>query len=161
MAKKPSFCTTYDRVFNHERVRCSSGDRYKTEYQPVYDSRGVWHLEESGKTDLYLDIQSHASSCDLNVIMARYRNGETDVLQQVQGTYGDFTGIPKNYAELMNAKLEAERLFMSLAPEIREQYNNSVEQFMSEIGTKEGYDKLIPKEDPVSDTVSEVKPDEA
>ena len=161
MAKKPNFSTYYDRIFDHKRVHCDAGERYRTEYEPVYDSRGVWHLEECGKTDVYLDIQSHAASCDLNIIMQRYRNGETDVLEQVQGTYGDFTGIPKNYADLMNAKITAEKLFMSLAPDVREKYGNSVEQFMSEIGTQEGYEKLVPVEAVEEIKPAEVKTDEA
>lgn len=141
------FATHLSRMMKPERYRSATGERVVIEYQPVYDSRGVWHLEPSGKTDRYLEIQSYADSCDINTIMARYRNGETDVLQQVQGTYGDFSNIPTNYAELMNAKLEAERLFMSLAADVREKYNNSVEQFMAEIGTKEGLEKLGAKFD--------------
>lgn len=144
MAKvsKPVFRSHYDAQYNHERIHSEIGSHYKTEFQPVYDRTGVWHLEECGKTDIYAEIQSYADSCDINVIMARYRNGETDVLQQIQGTYGDVSNIPTNYADLMNAKLQAERLFMSLSADVREKYNNSVEQFMSEIGTKSGLEKL-------------------
>lgn len=143
MAKNEvSFKSYYPNLSNHKHFRMSKGDRLKQEYQPVYDKAGRWHLEESKKTSLYLDIQSFADSCDINVIMARYRNGETDVLQQIQGVYGDFSNIPSNYAELMNAKLTAENLFNGLAPDVRSKYNNSVEQFMSEIGTRSGLEKL-------------------
>lgn len=118
------------------------GDRIRIEYQPVYDTNGVWHLEESGKTNLYLDIQSHAESCDINIIMARYRNGETDVLSRMQGVYGDVSNVPTNYAEILNQQLKAEQLFMSLAPDVREKYNNSVEQFMASFATKEGWEAI-------------------
>lgn len=162
MAKSDTvFATHLSRMMKPERFRSATGERVVTEYQPVYDSRGVWHLEPSGKTDRYLEIQSYADSCDINIIMARYRNGETDVLQQVQGTYGDFSNIPTNYAELMNAKLEAERLFMSLAADVREKYNNSVEQFMAEIGTKEGLEKLGAKFDVSADPVTAPAPAQA
>lgn len=138
-----SFVNQYQRRFDDlQRFRSQRGDREAVTYQPVYDRKGVWHLEATGKENRYLDIQSHADSCDINTIMARYRNGEVDVLNQIQGTYGDFSNVPTNYAELMNAKIKAENLFMSLAAEVREKYNNSVEQFMSEIGTKEGMEKL-------------------
>lgn len=143
MAKSnPVFRTHYDAQYDHKRVHTATGSRYKTEYQPVYDKAGVWHLEPTGKTDIYLDIQSYAMSCDINVIMQRYRNGEVDVLSAVQGVYGDVSNIPTNYAEIMNAKLEAERLFASLAADVRAKYNNSVEQFMAEIGTRAGLEKL-------------------
>lgn len=142
MAKSLKFTTHLSRMVNPERYHCEVGNRIADEFEPVYDRAGVWHLEKSGETNRYLEIQSYADSCDINVIMARYRNGETDVLQQVQGTYGDFANIPTNYADMMNAKIQAEKLFMSLAADVREKYNNSVEQFMSEIGTKAGLEKL-------------------
>lgn len=142
MAESLKFTTHLHRMMNHVSFRTELGSREAVTYEPVYDRKGVWHLEKSGKTNKYLEIQAYADSCDINVIMARYRNGETDVLQQIQGTYGDFSEIPTNYADLMNAKLQAEKLFMSLSAETREKYNNSVEQFMSEIGSKEGLEKL-------------------
>lgn len=137
--KKFDFATQYR---EQVRYRTDPGSRIKTDYEPVYDRTGKWHLEKCGETDVYLEIQSHADSVDLNIIMQRYRNGETDVLKAVQGAYGDISNIPTNYAELMNAKLQAESLFMSLSADAREKYNNSVEQFMSELGTKAGLEKL-------------------
>lgn len=142
MPSKIKFRTLYDVLVAHERVRAPIGSRVAPTYQPVYDRAGVWHLEQNGKTDKYLEIQSYADSCDINVIMARYRNGETDVLEQIQGTYGDFSAIPTNYAEILNAKLQAESLFGSLSADVRAKYNNSVEQFMAEIGTRSGLEKL-------------------
>lgn len=132
----------YGTLKENKRYHMNAGSRKKQEYLPVYDSFGVWHLEKTKESDLYLDIQSFADSCDINVLMARYRNGETDVLSRVQGFYGDVSNIPSNYAELMNTKLQAESLFNGLSAEVREKYNNSVEQFMAEIGTKEGLEKL-------------------
>ena len=123
---------------DRHRLFCDRGSRVVTTFSPVYDQRGIWHLEETGKENRYLDIQSHADSCDINVIMARYRNGETDVLSRVQGFFGDVTNLPTNYIEVMNAKLKAEQLFNGLTPEIKEKYGNSVDQFMAALGTKEG-----------------------
>lgn len=132
----------YGALKENKRYHMNAGSRKKQEYLPVYDSFGVWHLEKTKESDLYLDIQSFADSCDINVLMARYRNGETDVLSRVQGFYGDVSNIPSNYAELMNTKLQAEALFNGLSADVREKYNNSVEQFMSEIGTQAGLEKL-------------------
>lgn len=159
MAKNEiKFRTHLQASSNHVRKFVEHGTREKKEYTPVYDKRGVWHLEESGLTNTYLDIQASADSCDLNVIMARYRNGELDVLSQVQGTYGDFENFPKNYAEIMNMKIQAEELFYSLAADVREKYNNSPEQFMAQLGTKDGWRDLgfnfkedLPVEPPVAE----------
>lgn len=148
----------------HERRHCQSGDRVHVEYQPVYDQRGIWHLEESGKTNKYLEIQSHAESCDINILMARYRNGETDVLSRIQGVYGDVSEVPRNYADILNQQLKAEQLFKSLSPEIREKYGNSVEQFMASFSTKEGWEaigfKFGDEQKPVEEPVKEVAKDE-
>lgn len=126
----------------HVRRHCNAGCREKITYQPVYDKRGVWHLEESGKTNLYYEIQSHADSCDINIIMARYRNGETDVLSRIQGVYGDVTNVPTDYAEILNQQLKAEALFKSLSADVREKYNNSVEQFMASFSSREGWEAI-------------------
>lgn len=140
--KSRLFETAFERSLCFHRVYCNPGKRMKIEYQPVYDKKGVWHLEETGETSLYDSIQSFADSVDINLIMSRYKNGEIDVLNRVQGFYGDVSNVPTNYADILNETLKAERLFMSLAPEVRERYNNSISQFMSEIGTKEGQEKL-------------------
>lgn len=128
--------------YSHKRLNCNAGSRTHKEYMPVYDMQGIWHLEESGESNHYLEIQSHADSCDINIIMARYANGETDVLSRMQGVYGDFTNVPTNYAEIMNQQIKAKNLFMSLASEVREKYNNSVEEFMSSFSTKEGWEAI-------------------
>lgn len=141
-ASKISFRTHLQASADHKRTFVDHGTKEKIDYSPVYDHRGVWHLEPSGKTNTYLEIQASADSVDLNVIMARYRNGELDVLEQVQGTYGDFSNFPKNYAEIMNMKIQAEELFYSLGAEVREKYNNSPEQFMAQLGTREGWRDL-------------------
>lgn len=154
MANKLSFANWLSVRYDDKRkpIYIEHGNRVKTEYQPVYDQNGVWHLEKSGETNLYLDIQSHADSCDINVIMARYRNGETDVLSRMQGVYGDVTNVPTNYAEIRNQQIKAEQLFMSLAPDVREKYGNSVEQFMASFSTKEGWEAIGFKFDTPSDS---------
>lgn len=126
----------------HKRIFSSHGQREKPEFQPVFDKRGIWHLEQTGTSNTYLDIQSHADSVDINVIMARFRAGETDVLQQIQNQYGDVSDMPTNYADIVNAQLKAEVLFKSLSAETREKFNNSVEQFMARVGTREGLEAL-------------------
>ena len=126
----------------HKRIFSAHGEREKREFKPVFDKRGIWHLEQTGTSNTYLDIQSHADSVDINVIMARFRAGETDVLQQIQNQYGDVSDMPTNFADIVNAQLKAEALFMSLSAEVRAKFNNSVEQFMARVGTREGLEAL-------------------
>ena len=96
------------------------------------------------KIQTYMEIQSYKDECDINLIMARYRNGETDVLSKVQGVYGDFTNVPHDFAEVLNNTIKMEQIFNSLAPEVREKFNNSFEQFGAALGTKEWQDAMFP-----------------
>lgn len=166
MAEKQilSFDNHYSRQLKPIRRYMDAGTREKKDYMPVYDKAGVWHLEEKKghKIQTYLEIQSYADECDINVIMARYRNGETDVLSQIQGVYGDFSNVPTNYAEILNDTIKMEQIFMSLAPEVRERFNNSVEQFGASLGTKEWQDVMFPpKSEQATAPVAAVKEGDA
>lgn len=135
------FENALDRVYT-SRVRFPSGlgNRMKKRYYPKYDEAGRWHLEEEKEMDnLYLDIQSHKDSCDINVLMARYRNGEVDVLNQINGQYGDYTEIPTNFAELMNNVIAGENMFNSLPVEVRAKFNHNFVEFMQSAGTDEWF----------------------
>lgn len=142
------FRTQYD---PSERVYAEPGSPVKTLYSPVFDKSGVWHLEESGKHDLYAEIQSHADSVDIHVILQRFQSGDVSVLQRVQGTYGDFTSMPKTFAEALNTMIAAEQYFMSLPVETRAQFGHNFNQFIASMDapdftSKMGLDPKLPSE---------------
>lgn len=124
------------------RFHAPAGTPIQVIYEPYYTDDGVLEIRPSGKVNSYLEIQSHADSVDINVLLARYKNGETDVLNRVQGFFGDVSDMPKTYAEMLNLIISGERFFGSLSPEIREKFNNSFGQFISQYGTKEFEKKL-------------------
>lgn len=138
-SKVISFPTMYSQ---RERLHCNAGNREKIEYSPKFKKDGTWVLEETGKSNLYAEIQSHAESCDINNIVRRYAMGEVDVLQRVQGAFGDFTQFPKNLAEQLNAINDAKAQFDSLPIEIKEKFGQNYVQFFEQFGTKEFYEKL-------------------
>lgn len=107
-----------------------AGSRYKTEYSGKLDKDGVLVLEEVGKTDLYEYIQSFAESCDINSILKRYQNGETDVLSRVQGFYVDATNLPDNMSEVLNKLNFAEAEFNKMPTEFKEKYGNDFARFI-------------------------------
>lgn len=162
-SKAISFPTMYS---PRERVHCNGGDREKIEYAPKFKKDGSWVLEETGKSNLYAEIQSHAESCDINNIVRRYAMGEVDVLQRVQGAFGDFTQFPKNLAEQLNAINDAKAQFDSLPIEIKEKFGQNYVQFFEQFGTKEFYEKLgvnfqKEQEKPAEKVEKEVKSDES
>ena len=89
-------------------------------------------------------IKSFEQSVDIDVIIARYMNGDIDALHQRVGQYGDFTGIPSTYAEVLQKQIDARNIFDSLAPEIRQKFDNDANKFFVQSGTKEWFDKLSP-----------------
>lgn len=123
------------RYRDHRHVESNSGDPVKILYSPVFDRNGVMHLEESGRENLYDFIQSHRDSVDLHKILERFASGDVTALRQREGVYGDFTEMPKTYADLLNTVINGERTFDSLPREVREKFGNSFHQWLAQAGT--------------------------
>ena len=111
-------------------------------YAPKVESDGSITLVEAGveNTDDY--IQSFAESTDIHVLMKRIQNGETDLLMKRPGSYGDFTKMPKTYAEMLQLQLDSVRLFNSLPVDVKEKFNNDPNQFMAQSGTEDWFKKI-------------------
>lgn len=139
-----------------ERVYKEVGAGIRQLYTSEVSEDGVLRLIPSGTDDLYADIQSHKDSCDIHVLLARYKNGDPDALSRVQGVYGDFTEMPTTYAELLNMVIRGENMFNSLPVEIRAKFDHSIEKFlvamddmpsfMEKIGVKHNGDDPEPPE---------------
>lgn len=124
------FRTKYDR----KRMFTPVGSPEMVRYTPKYDDAGVLVLEESGKVNIYNEIQSHAESVDLNTIIRRYESGDVTALCKIQGAFADITDAPVTYAEMLNMIRAAEEIFDQLPRDVREAYNNSFEQFFAQDG---------------------------
>lgn len=99
--------------------------------KPKFDKSGNYELVEAGEVNVYDEIQSHAESCDINILMKRYANGDASALSKVQGTYFDATGMPKTYAEMLNTLISAENQFNSLPLEERARFDHSFEKWLA------------------------------
>lgn len=122
------FMTQYDA---RQRIESNPGNSVKQLYSGFYNERGQVELKEDGTEDLYAFIQSFAESTDIHSILKRYQNGEVDVLEKVQGFYGDITEMPKTYAEALQRISDSEKVFMSLPVEIRAKFGHSFSQFLA------------------------------
>lgn len=114
----------------HDRVITESGTKIKKNYQAYFDESGNRELREVSTENRYDYIQSFKDSVDIHVILKRFANGDKDVLTQRQGAYGDFTIMPKTYAELLNRVIDAENIFNSLPLEERAKYNHSMAEWL-------------------------------
>ncbi len=143
------FLTQYDA---RDRIKTHPGNPIKKLYSGSYNERGQVELKEDGTEDLYSFIQSFAESTDIHSILKRYQNGEVDVLEKVQGFYGDITEMPKTYAEALQRIADSEKVFMSLPVDVRAKFGHSFSEFLAASQDVDFLDRLgvKPDEQPVS-----------
>lgn len=122
------FKTQYDA---RDRIQSNSGSPIKQLYTGSYNERGQVELKEDGTENIYDFIQSFAESTDIHAILRRYENGEVDVLEKVQGFYGDVTDMPKTYAEALQRIADSEKVFMSLPVDVRAKFGHSFSEFLA------------------------------
>lgn len=125
-----------------ERFFSGSGSPEVQEYRPMYDSDGVLQLEPTKMHDLYADIQSYAASCDLQMIINRYFNGDPAVLNRVQGVYADISQMPDSIHGVYNLMEQARADFGALPADIKERFGNDPMRFIASLGTPEWRDAM-------------------
>lgn len=133
------FATQYDA---RDRQFCEPGCREHVTYGGRYDDKGRVVLDEVGRINTYDEIQSHAESVDIHVLMERYKRGDVDALSRRQGFFGDVLDFPKTYAEALNHMNDMERQFMSLPVEVRERFGHSFSEFLAASDEPDFLDRL-------------------
>lgn len=139
------FKTQYD---THDRIFAEPGSREHITYGGHYDEDGRVVLEETGRINVYDEIQSHADSVDLHVLMQRYSCGDVDCLSRRQGFFGDVLDFPQTYAEALNHMQEMERQFMALPLDVRAKFGHSFSEFLAASGDADFLQKLGIVSDP-------------
>lgn len=129
---------------DHIRYTSNPGNPIVQEYRAELDKTGreIIRLVPDGETNLYEQIQSHKASTDLQQIINRYFNGDSAALQRSQAYYGDITAMPTNMHEAVNLMRNAQADFDRLPVDIKEQFGNSWETWVSTLGTQEWADKM-------------------
>lgn len=126
---------------NLDRIRCESpvGSRYKYDYESVYNEKGVRSLvRKKAQVNIYDMIQAYRPSCDLKYLIARFKQvGDPEIFNQREGFYGDMEAMPKTYTEILQFINTAEENFNELPSDIKEKFNNNVEEFIAQFGSKE------------------------
>ena len=131
--KERRFRTKYDST---AEFITEPGSQFTPIYTPVIDQDGNIDLKETGQKNHYEEIQSHADSVDINVIMERYyMEGETVLQQRLNGQYIDVTDMPNNFTEVLQKIIIANRDFENLPEAIRKEYS-TVEEFVNDIGSE-------------------------
>lgn len=152
------FNTQYDA---RERVETNPGSPVKQLYSGSYNENGQVELRKVGQENLYATIQSFAESTDIHTIMRRFVNGEVDVLEKVQGFYGDITEMPKTYADALQRIADSEKVFMSLPVEVRAKFGHNFSEFLAASQDADFLDRLGLKpneQETLVSSVSDVTP---
>lgn len=77
-------------------------------------------LTEDGSVSVFDSIQELADYVDIDNIVKRYNNGEVDVLEKVQGFYGDLTTMPNDMRGIYDLNSKGKALFDALPDDIKE-----------------------------------------
>lgn len=139
-------CVSYfDAIERHSKFVSPSGDGFVDVYELRKNVKtGEDDLIKTGRKNLYEEIQAFKESSEIANILNRFINGETDILKQVDGFYGDVTSAPTSYADYFNKVKEAKKIFEGLPEEIRNKFDNDPEKFFIEFGTDSFIDKVNP-----------------
>lgn len=129
-------------IRRNEKFFSNAGSPYRTVYSPKVDQNGNIELVESGVENTAEFINSFKESTDISVILARVAAGDMSALNQRNGIFGDFTGMPKTYAEFLQLQIDSNNLFNSLPVEVRDKFGNDPNKFLAESGSKEWVEKL-------------------
>lgn len=116
------------------------GDPIKTIYSPIVNEDGSISLKPSGKENLQDRIQSFAAECDINTLVARFAAGDLTALNKSQGMYGDFTDMPKTYAEFLQLQIDSKKYFDSLPVEVKHKFDDDSNKFLAQAGSKEWFE---------------------
>lgn len=144
-----------------KHIFSSSGSPLKQNYSSYYDDDGVLNLIPDGESNLYDEIQSHAKSCDISLLVDRYLSGDGTALSRAQGFYGDITSMPKNFAEAMNLMNQAEEDFKNLPKDIKDSFSNDYRQFLAQVGSPEWFAKMkFPADEKESSSAASMKGDD-
>lgn len=87
-------------------------------------------LTHDGDVNIFDSIQELSDYVDIDNIVKRYNNGDIDVLEKVQGFYGDFTTLPNDMRGIYDLNSKGKALFDALPVDVKEQIGD-YKSFMS------------------------------
>lgn len=133
------------KLSERKRFFCPEGSRYENVYQEEINKKtGRKELVKVGETCVYDLIQEDLEQSKIENIIHKLAMGDMSVLREAKLTYVDENDFPKNLMEAQNVVIKAKQEFDNFPTELKEKFNNSAEQYISEMGTEEFNKKLAP-----------------
>lgn len=128
--------------FADNKFVSNTGSRIHIIYAPEVQEDGTILLVESGKEDTDAIIDSFREETEITTIIKKFQAGDVSVINQREGFYADVTKMPKTYAEMLQLRIDSQKAFDSLKPEVKEKFNNDENQFFAAAGSVDWLEKL-------------------
>lgn len=136
------------KVYTHfnkpEKVKTNPGTQFLNEYQEQIGKDGQKELVKIGEKNIYEMIQVDLESTKIENILHAVAMGDLTALNQREAMYVDATTMPKTLMEAQNLVIKARQEFETFPIEVKKLFNNSPEQYVSEMGTQDFLDKMEP-----------------
>lgn len=126
----------------NEFVTCPGSEEHVI-FSPKVKSDGTFSLVETGRESIKDKINSFREQTDIAYIIKRIQMGDTSVLRS-DGAYGDFTHMPKTFAEALQLQIDGEKRFMQLPLDVRNQFDNDFRKWFASAGSDEWMSKMQP-----------------
>ena len=145
----------YTQLVRPETIPTNEGTRYINTYQEIIDKKGKLKLEKTGETNVYEMIQADAESCKIENILHAVAMGDLSALQQREASYVDATTMPKSLREAQDLVIRMKDEFYKMPIEVRKEFNNSPEQYVSLMGTEEFKEIMSPYNEKIAKIAAE------
>lgn len=135
---------------------CNPGTHYLNTYQEeINEKTGKLELVKTGETNVYEIIQTHADEVKIENILKQVAMGDMSALKQREATYVDATTMPKNLMEAQNLVIRMKDEFYKMPIEVRKEFGNDPEQYVSEMGTDTFKEKMAPYNEKIAKIAAE------
>lgn len=134
-----------------------TGNGKESEYSYEINEKGKRELKRTGEVNVYAQIQTYLEETKIENIIQRATYDPAEIGSQEWMTQAtvDISNVPENYHEWKKMVNDAENKFNSLPAELKEKFDNSVEQYISEMGTESWAKKLGWKNPKETETVKQ------
>lgn len=133
----------------------SSGTKFINTYQEEIGKDGSLHLVKTGETNVYERIQLDVESCKIENILHAVAMGDLNALNQREATYTDATTMPKNLMEAQNLVIRMKDEFYKMPIEVRKEFGNDPERYVSLMGTNEFKEIMSPYNEKIAAIAAE------
>lgn len=130
------------------------GQQVEEVYDWVKDENGVLQYIKVGERNIFEYIQASKDLCDIQSIVERVANGESNLLNITRGEYVDISNIPTNYNDLVAQSDILSQKFDTLSDEVKAVFGNDYKQFVDSV-LNNTLDTLLNKQEKKEEEIKE------